>query len=172
MISRKAALACALLLLLPAVAVWDLNGDSFDLTDRQLVLVVTDSMDGDNHEYDIGSFPANTLVMVEHLNNQEKRFLRVGDVISYYDDDILQHHRVIQVNSGSVYVHGDNNHSTEIVPYDSINGKVVGTNWIVGHAIVFIEQNFLLFLGSMFLICAALVVYSMYSGTSKKEGVD
>ena len=163
MISRKAALACALLLLLPAVVVWDLNGDSFDLRDREVVLVVTDSMDGDNHEYDIGSFPADTLVMIEHLDGQERRFLRIGDVISYSDQGTLVHHRVVQVGDGYVYVHGDNNHSTEKVMMDDINGKVVGTNWVLGHMLAWISANFYVFLAMLFVIGSIIIVYAVYS---------
>ena len=162
MISRKAALECALLLLLPAVVVWDLNGDSFDLRDREVVLVVTDSMDGDNHEYDIGSFPANTLVMVEHLPLNEIRFLRVGQVISYYDDSLLVHHRIVQVNSDSFYVRGDNGHSTDKVMFDDVNGLVVGTNSWLGSILSWLSDNILMFLTAMFVLSVGLIGIHFY----------
>ncbi len=156
-----------------AISFYQFNGDSFDLSDRQVLLVVTDSMDGDVHEYDIGSFPADTLVMIEHLNSQEVRFLKVGDVISYKVGDILVQHRVVQVNSDSLYVHGDNNHSTEKVYFGDVNGKVVGTNWALGHVVAWIEGNFLIFLGMMFVLCSITIVLSMYPVIPmRKEEVD
>ena len=41
------AIAIVAIIAISAVAFYHFNGDSFDITDRQLVLVVTDSMDGD-----------------------------------------------------------------------------------------------------------------------------
>ena len=162
-------LAIVAIIAVPVVTFYDFNGHSLDISDRQVVLVVTDSMDGDVHDYDIGSFPANTLVMVEHLSYQEKRFLRIGDVISYYDGDMLIHHRIVKVEGDTFYVHGDNNHSTDKVNIDDINGVVVGTNVWIGHATSFVQHNFLVFLGIMFVLCSALIVYAVYSGEPKKE---
>ena len=168
--SKLPLFACACILILSAYVIYDLNGKSFDFSDKQVVLIVSDSMDGDNHEYAIGSFPADTLVMVQHLPDNEKRFLRVGDVIAYKDGSILMHHRIVQVNPDSVYVHGDNNHSTEIVSYEGIDGKVVGTNWILGHVLAFIEGHFLAFLGIMFALCCGLILCATHPfATERKE---
>jgi len=149
------AIACGLCL-------YHFNGDSISPADRQVVLVVTDSMDGNVTEYEIDSFPANTLVMVKHLSPYERQFLRVGDVVSYDDNGTLVHHRVVQVNEGSVYVHGDNNHSTEIVMLDDINGKVIGTSPLMGQALALVSNNFIAFLAAMFVIAAAIAVYGVY----------
>ena len=167
--SKLPLFACAFIIALSAYVIFDFNGGSFDLTNRELILVVTDSMDGNVTEYEVDSFPTNTLVMVEHLSDYEAQFLRVGDVVSYNHDGFLVQHRIIQVNSDSVYVHGDNNHSTEVVSLDDINGRVVGTNWILGHALSFISSNFLIFLVVMFAICSALVVYGIYKSKPEEE---
>ena len=161
--SKYLAAICIVVAAFSVYVVWDFNGGSFDFSDRQLVLVVTDSMDGDVHDYDIGSFPADTLVMIEHLDDQEKIFLRLGDVISYHDHGTLVHHRVFQVEHDYVYVHGDNNHSTEKVLMEDINGKVVGTNWILGHSLAMISANFLVFLAAMFVIGSVVIVYAVFS---------
>ena len=154
-IIASVAIACGLYL-------FHFNGDSINPADRQVVLVVTDSMDGDVTEYAIDSFPADTLVMIEKLSPYETQFLRVGDVISYYENGTLVHHRVVQVNTGSVYVHGDNNHSTEIVMLDDINGKVIGTSPLMGQALALVSNNFIAFLAAMFVIAAAIAVYGVY----------
>ena len=160
-------IAIIAIIAISVVFVYDFNGHSLDLADRQVILVVTDSMDGDEHDYAIDSFPANTLVMVQHLDGQEKRFLRVGDVVSYHDKGTLVHHRVIQVEDGYVYLQGDNNHSTEKVFMSEINGKVVGTNWILGHLVAIISSNFLAFLALIFTISAAAVTYTIVSDNKK-----
>ena len=167
--SKYLAAICIVIAAFSVYAVWDFNGGSFDFSDRQAILIVTDSMDGDVHDYKIGSFPADTLVIVEHLTEQEKRFLRVGDVISYDSNGILEHHRIIESHSDFYYVHGDKNHSTERVNLDKINGVVVGANPILGKAIAFIEGNFLLFLAIMFVICSAMIIMGMYRRDPKEE---
>ena len=148
-----------------------MNGRSLDLSDREMVLVISDSMDGDEHGYEIGSFPADTIIMIQHLPEHEKRFLKVGDVISYKSQDSLFHHRITVVESDSVYVEGDNNHSKEKVYLSEINGKVVGTNWILGHAISFVSNNFYLFLGVMFALCSFLIVFAVYLPNKPKREV-
>jgi hypothetical protein len=163
-IIASVAIACGLCL-------YHFNGDSVSPADRQVVLVVTDSMDGNVTEYDIDSFPANTLVMVKHLSPYERQFLRVGDVVSYNDNGTLVHHRVVQVNEGSVYVHGDNNHSTEIVQLDDINGKVIGVSPAMGQALALVSGNFIAFLAVMFVIAAAIAVYGVYR-SDPKEAVE
>jgi hypothetical protein len=161
-------IAIVAIIAVTVVVTYDLNGHSLDLRDRQVVLVVTDSMDGDEHSYEIDSFPANTLVMIQHLSEQEKHFLRVGDVASYRENGTLVQHRVVQVEDGYVYLHGDNNHSTERVMIEDIDGKVVGTNWVLGHILAFISSNFLAFLCILFAIGAVAVVYAVFS-EGKKE---
>ncbi len=56
-------------------------------------------MDGDVQDYTIDSFLADTLVMVQHLTEQEKRFLRVGDVISYHSGGMLKQHRIVDIRN-------------------------------------------------------------------------
>jgi len=169
--SKIAILACALIVISCAYVLYDLNGNSLDLSNREMILVVSDSMDGEEDKFEIGSFPAGTMIMVQHVPEHEKRFLRVGDVISYKDQDVLFHHRIVQVNSDSVYVHGDNNHSTEKVYYSDINGKVVGTNPMLGKALFFISNNFYMFLGIMFVLTSLLIVFAVYLPNKPKREV-
>ena len=161
--SKIAVLACALIVISCAYVYYDINGGSLDPTNRQLVLVTTDSMDGDVTDYDIDSFPANTLVMVEHLSDYEKKFIRVGDVISYDNGHVLVQHRVVEVHNGVLYVHGDNNNSTQVVSSEDVNGRIIGTSWILGHALSFISDHFLLFLLFMFVLSASAAAYGVYS---------
>jgi len=166
--SKLAILACACIVITSVFAVYELNGNSMDFSNRQIVLVVSDSMDGEEDRYEVDSFPANTLVMIEHVPDNEIRFLRVGQVISYHDEDQLIHHRIIQVNDGSLYVKGDNGHSTDKVLFSDINGVVVGTNSWAGQAVSWLYNNFLLFLVAMFILCSIFIIVAVRSSNLDK----
>ena len=156
-----------------AYTFYDLNGKSFDLSDREALLIVTDSMDGDVKTFDIDSFPRNTFVMVKHLSEQEKLDVKIGDVLSFKYNGILDHHRVVETHfdQGYVVTHGDNTHSTENVSLASINGEVVGTNHWLGAIVSFIKDNFLIVIAVIATIAIIGEVYRAYmDGVFSKEG--
>jgi len=142
-----------------AYVFYDLNGDSFNLSDRQILLIVTDSMDGDVNGYQVRSFPADTMVMIRHLSEEEKTQIQVGDVLSFRQGGILNHHRVVDVSgieSGHVITKGDNTSSTETVKLSDINGEVIGTNHWLGAVTVFVKEYFIL------LALAGIFLYVSY----------
>jgi len=156
-----------------AYTFYDLNGKSFDLSDREALLIVTDSMDGDVKSFDIDSFPRNTFVMVKHLTDQEKLDVKIGDVLSFQYNGILDHHRVIETHfdQGYVVTHGDNTHSSENVSLASINGEVVGTNHWLGVLVSFVKDNFLIVIAVIAIIAIIGEVYRAYKdGVFSKEG--
>ncbi len=156
-----------------AYTFYDLNGKSFDLSDREALLIVTDSMDGDVKSFDIDSFPKNTFVMVKHLSDQEKLDVEIGDVLSFHYNGILDHHRVIETHfdQGYVITQGDNTHSTENVGLASINGEVVGTNHWLGVIVSFVKDNFLIVIAVIATIAIIGEVYRAYrDGVFSKEG--
>ena len=156
-----------------AYTFYDLNGGSFDLSDREALLIVTDSMDGDVTTFDIDSFPENTFVMVKHLSEQEKLQIQIGDVLSFRYNGILDHHRVIETHFDQNYVitHGDNTHSSENVPLSSINGEVIGTNHWLGVLVSFVKDNFLIVIAVLAAIAIFGEIYRAYKdGVFKKEG--
>jgi len=133
----------------------DFNGGSFDLSDRQVLLIVTDSMDGDVTGYKVDSFPADTLVMIRHLSEEEKMSIEVGDVISFRYSGILNHHRVVDVSgigSGYVITQGDNSPGTEAVMLSDVNGEVVGASHWLGVVFAFVKEYII------FIALAALFV--------------
>lgn len=155
--------AIVAILAIPVVIIYDLNGHSFDLTGRQAVLVVSDSMDGDDHGYAIDSFPADSLAMVQHIGDQEKHFPRIVDAVSHRFSSTLVQHRVAQVENVYVYLHEDSNTSAEKVMISDINGKIVGTDWVLGHLLTMISSNLLAFPALMFAIGANAVTYAIVS---------
>ncbi len=126
-------------------ALYDFNGNSLDLSDRQILLIVTDSMDGNVTQYDVDSFPKDTFIMIEHLSDEKKQNIQIGDVLSFWKNDILIHHRVTEthLDQGFVMTHGDNTTASEKVLLSDINGKVIGTNHLAGQIVSFIKNNIL-----------------------------
>ncbi len=152
---------------------YDLNGNSFDLSDREALLIVTSSMDGNVTEYDIDSFPKDTFIMVKHLSEQEKLDVKIGDVLSFKYNGILDHHRVVETHfdQGYVVTHGDNTHSSENVSLASINGEVIGTNHWLGAVVSFVKDNFLIVIAVIAGIAIIGEVYRAYKdGVFSKEG--
>ena len=166
-------IAAVIIAVLCAYTFYDLNGGSFDLSDREALLIVSDSMDGDVTSYDIDSFPRNTFIMVKHLSEQEKLQIQIGDVLSFRYNGILDHHRVIETHfdQGYVVTHGDNTHSSEDVNLSSINGKVIGTNHWLGVLVSFVKDNFLIVIAAIAIIAIIGEIYRAYKdGVFKKEG--
>ena len=155
-----------------AYTFYDLNGRSFDISNRQALLIVSDSMDGDVTGFDISSFPKDTFVMVKHLSEQEKLDVNVGDVLSFRYNGILDHHRVIETHfdMGYVITHGDNTHSTENVSLSDINGKVIGSNHWLGMTVSFVKDNFLIVVAAIATIAIIGEIYRAYrNGVFEKE---
>ena len=156
-----------------AYTFYDLNGKSFDISDREALLIVTDSMDGDVKSFNIDSFPRNTFIMVKHLSEQEKLEIEIGDVLSFNDHGILNHHRVKETHFDQNYVvtKGDNKQDSEYVSLASINGEVVGTNHWLGAIVSFIKDNFLIVIAVIATIAIIGEVYRAYKdGVFSKEG--
>ena len=162
----------ALLALVAGYSFYHFNGNSFDLSDRQVLLIVTDSMDGDVTEYEIDSFPKDTFVMIEHLTDEEIHQLQIGDVISFWQGGILIHHRVVEIHfdEGYVVTHGDNTHANETVYLSAINGKVIGTNHAMGVLVSFVKDNFLIVIAVIAIVAIIGEIYRAYSnGVFRKE---
>ena len=160
--SKLPLLACASIIILALFTAYDLNGSSLDFSDRELVLIVTDSMDGDVAEYEVDSFPADTLAMIKYVPEHEVRFIRVGQIVSYYDGNILNNHRVVELDAsgGCLIVQGDNSTTKERISFNCVVGVVVGTNHWLGEITSFLKSN-LTILGYVFasIIVGALAVY-------------
>ena len=131
-----------------AVVVWDVNGSSFDLTGRVIMLDKTDSMDHDSRsdivKTDIGSVPVHSLIVVKILNDDEKNDLQVGDVVEYTSNGESITHRIIGIDYGNglCYTQGDNSPSADPPrQLSEINGKVIGVSQPLGTVATFIQNN-------------------------------
>ncbi len=126
--------------------VYDLNGKSLDLSDRQVRIIVTGSMDGEPQDYDIPTIPVNSLVMIENLSYDEvANDLKIGDVIAFNSGGILITHRIIAIDYDlkTITTKGDANLGTETVAFTNVVGIIVGVNHWLGF-VVHIFQDFTL----------------------------
>ena len=159
---RKTIIISAVALVFAALSVYtlyDMNGQSFDLSNREVRLIITDSMDGEPTSYDVPTIPKDSLVMVKFLSDEDKTNLKQGDVIQFWDHGTLNHHRVILVGEGYVVTHGDNvaEGVDEVVKYSDIRGEVVGANHPIGEVFTFVKSYYpvlialiaVLFIGSL-----------------------
>ena len=138
------------------------NGHSLDLTDRQITLVASDSMDGDIHEFEIDSFPANTLVMEKMLSKDDKKNLKDGNVISYKKNGVLEFGRIIAIDHGTdlAMVKGDNRSSSENVYMDEVDGLVVGTSPFMGEVVNFVKSNSIFIIIAIAILAVAVIILS------------
>lgn len=151
---------------------YDFNGQSFDISDREVRLIVTDSMDGNVSEYQIHSFPKNTLVMIQKVDaDRISEMIHIGDVVSFRQGGIYNHHRVVSIHMDDGYIEtkGDNSYFSESVQLGDVCGKVVGTNHIIGEILAFAHNHIWLVLAVMFVIVASDYVYVTLKNEKQKE---
>ncbi|MGE0014609.1 MAG: S26 family signal peptidase [Candidatus Methanomethylophilaceae archaeon] len=140
-------------------SVYTFNGDSLDLRDREVRLIVSGSMDGEPTEYPISTIPINSLVMIQHLDQSELDTVAVGDVIAYDRNGVVIVHRVIDVrDDGSFVTKGDANSSVDPIVYqDKVIGKIVGVSKIYGE-IVTLAKDKVVWVAA-FVACAVIMAY-------------
>lgn len=127
------------------------NKDIANIMGRGFLPVISDSMEGNNSD----SFNKGSLVLVKLLSESDKNELQVGDVITFYDLNLLalNTHRIVHITANYVvtqgdkaasiapYVDGGNNTGVqyEIVTYENI--KAIRTGHIngVGRAISYLQ---------------------------------
>ena len=156
-----AAVALALLLLICMV---HLNGWSLDFTDRDMRLIVTDSMDGEPTDYEIPTIEKDSMVMVRLIDDDEKLTLKEGEVIQFRSHGILNHHRVISNDIENAYAttKGDNAQFSEKVSYKDIRGIVVGKDHLLGMIVAFVKTNWMVLIIAIVAILVISEIWSRY----------
>ena len=161
-IGLKAMIIVAVALVLSALTVYtfyNMNGHSLDVTNREVRLIVTNSMEGEpKGEYDVPTIQKDSLVMVKILSDDEKANIKEGDVIQFWQSGILNHHRVIEVKADGVVTHGDNAKEgvNETVPFSDVRGEVQGSDHTAGVIFAFVKNY-------VYVIIALIVV--LYIGS-------
>ena len=141
--------------MLSVSAFYTANGNSLDVRDREVRLIVTDSMDGERMPYSVPTIPKDSLVVVRLISDDEKAELKEGDVVQFRYGSVLNHHRVVSnnVEEGYVITHGDNIEPgvDETVYYSAIRGEVMGANHAAGEVVTFAKDY-------VYVIVAVIVV--------------
>ena len=160
------------LVVLSAYALYDLNGHSLDFSDREVMLIVTGSMDAGETEYEISTIPVNSLVTIVHIDGHDLSDVFIGDVIAYTDGSKTIVHRLVEYGpDGSLILKGDANASTETVDPDDVVGKVVGVSPILGKIVSFVKGSPILVIVGV--VCVMVMVWSIRDILrilSEKEG--
>ena len=155
------AILVILFVALSAYALYYLNGDSFDLKNREFVIVVTGSMDGEDTGYEIGSIPVDSLIVVERVIHDKISSLEIGDVVAYRNGSMLIVHRLVSIDNDNetMVLKGDVNTSTETVSFSDVVGKVVDVHPAIGKAMTLLRTKAVFILVE--LACLALVLSSI-----------
>ena len=155
------AILVILLVALSAYALYYLNGDSFDLKNREFIIVVTGSMDGEDTGYEIGSIPVDSLIVVERVGHDRISSLEIGDVVAYRNGSMLIVHRLVSIDNDNetMVLKGDVNTSTETVSFSDVVGKVVDVHPAIGKAMTLLRTKAVFILVE--LACLALVLFSI-----------
>ena len=155
------AILVILLVALSAYALYYLNGASFDLKNREFIIVVTGSMDGEDTGYEIGSIPVDSLIVVERVGHDRISSLEIGDVVAYRNGSMLIVHRLVSIDNDNetMVLKGDVNTSTETVSFSDVVGKVVDVHPAIGKAMTLLRTKAVFILVE--LACLALVLSSI-----------
>ncbi|WP_400206426.1 S24/S26 family peptidase [Candidatus Methanarcanum hacksteinii] len=155
------AILVILLVALSAYALYYLNGDSFDLKNREFIIVVTGSMDGEDTGYEIGSIPVDSLIVVERVGHDRISSLEIGDVVAYRNGSMLIVHRLVSIDNDNetMVLKGDVNTSAETVSFSDVVGKVVDVHPAIGKAMTLLRTKAVFILVE--LACLALVLSSI-----------
>ena len=144
-----------------AVFLYNFNGKSFDLSDRETRIIVTGSMAQNTPpDVEIGALPVHSMVMIEKLDQNELGSIKVGDVISFHYNGRLTVHRVVEITTDSngtptqFKTLGDTYRSAEVpdasnthcetVPVSDVTGKVVGVSPTLGSLVHFAQTKTIL----------------------------
>lgn len=171
-IKNVSALIVLTLLITAVPFIMHMNGGSLDITNRELLIVVTDSMDGPPQPYDIQSIPRNSLVMVETISADGIDNLKIGDVIGFRtavaEGQVFHRIQDIDTATKSVTLRGDQSHFSETVDFDDIISIVRGVDPTLGGMALFIKLN-LPYLAALMVMTAVLLHLLDYL---RKEGSD
>lgn len=141
---------------------YHLNGDSYDYSRSELLIVPTGSMDGGPTGYEISTIPKDSIIISHFLTDEEKDQLKVGDVITYHQDGIYKVHRIVSINGDTIITKGDAAHSTDDpITKDVVVGKVVGVSAIVGN-VIFAIRDILRNHGLLIFIALVIIVIMIH----------
>lgn len=154
------------------------NGDSLDFSNREILTVPTNSMEGESQDYPIPTIPEDSLIMVHLLSDDEKKDLKVGDVVTFHQGGIDKVHRIIEIrDNGTLVTKGDNNQSADApITYGDVFGKVVGVSVNVGKVVsgirTFVNSSPILIIIGIVLLIIMIATIIEIIGIVKEKPTD
>jgi len=142
--------------------VYDFNGHSLDLSNRQALVVVTDSMAGEPQPYEISTIPVNAMVMIHNMSADDIfANAKIGDVLAFHQGgNAVYVHRIIAIDTvnHTITTHGDNVHEgvNETVYAPMMVGLVVGVSPAIGAVVHFVQANPVLAIGMVVITFVAI----------------
>jgi len=157
-----------------AASLVHLNDGSLDFSDREIRLIITDSMDGGPTDFRISTIEKDSLVMVRHISQEEVPTIEIGTVMQFKQGDILNHHRLvsIDVDGGFIITKGDNLPVTETIFFEDVTGVVVGKNHPAGIVVSFVKDNLIFTILAIIVLMtsAALIREILAERKDREEG--
>ncbi len=144
-----------------------------DLTDREVRVIMTDSMDGGPTDWPISTIPQGSLVMIHKLNDEGLAKLQTGDVLAYTSFGNVYTHRILENHVQEKYFEtkGDNAKASETESYAASVGEVVGVNPWLGKIMMFLSKNGI-FLAALLLIIlvSSTLIRRILAGSAEGVG--
>jgi len=154
-------IAISVVVLVVVALISSVNGGSLDPRDRDIRIIVTDSMDGEPTQYPISTIPKGSLVVIQKLSRGSLPDLKVGDVLAYRSAGQIFTHRIVENDAASGIFHtkGDNAKVGEQVSYSNAVGVVIGVSKWMGDFVTFLKQaGVFLAVGIVMLTAAAYAI--------------
>lgn len=165
---------CAVIVVVAVVLTtfYSFNGNSLSIKDKEVRIIVTDSMDGEPHpEYPIHTIPKGAAVMVKKFSSDEEKLdLPIGTVLQFKQGGHYNHHRIIGQTIYGYVTQGDNSETSETVQFKDATGVVIGVSKGIGTVLKFIKSYWFLIIGAIVILyVASIFLKSLREGKEKEK---
>ena len=128
--------------------VYAMNGNSLDLSDTDMYLIVTDSMDGEPTDYHISTIERDSLILTHSISSED---IAIGDVIGYRTpmSDRLVFHRVVYMDGDGIVLKGDAYEFIDTINKDQAECIVVSADPVLGKIANIIRLDYIPMIGLM-----------------------
>ena len=136
------------------------NGDSLDLSDTGVYVIVTDSMEP--------AIDKDSLVFTKKTDQ-----FQIGDIAGYRTSmsGSLFFHRIISMDDDTIILKGDAYEFIDTVPREQVVCKVLGTDPFLGKIVTSIQSNLLLIVLGIFTLIGLYQTFSIiYSQKEENNG--
>ena len=144
-----------------------MNGNSLDLSDTDVYLIVTDSMDGGRTDYHISTIEKDSLIFTHSISSED---IVIGDVIGYRTSlsDHLVFHRVISMDDNRIVLKGDAYEFIDTINRDQVECIVISADPVLGKIANIIRLDYIPMIGLMIVFAGLYHVMRKNKGDSNE----